>query len=321
MAKTLATAYHNLATMLEAGLPVKRCLNTIVAGLTGKLCEAFSAIARAISDGQTISDTMAKFPKFFSPLDILVVQAAEQSGKLPQAFELLSKWHDFNNRLHRILLSGMLFPLLIITVAAFVAPVPKLVLGGFNFLRYFYQVFIILAVFYIPVIVVFCIVRFTPPAGQLRVLLDSLVIRIPLLGQAVRHLALSRYCRVFNMLYSAGIPIVQCAEKAPTAAGNAIIAELFKPAAQSAKNGNPVSEGFSKELPGDFRELWSTGEETGKLDDITHRLADSHADTGRFLLETFCKWLPRILYFLICIWMIIKIIQGYAGIYSGRTHF
>jgi type II secretory pathway component PulF len=322
MARNLATVYHNLSVMLEAGMPVVRSVNTTASGLKeGRLRKAFSAIAQAVSNGQTMANTMAKYPNVFAPLDILVVEAAEDSGNLPQSLNLLSKWHDFRKRLRRIILSGMLLPFLVLTLAVLIVPLPGFILSSFNTSRYLQQVVSNLAIFYIPAMVIFSIVRFTPTTGPLRALLDAVVIRIPLLGQAVRHLAISRYCRVFNMLYKAGIPIVQCAEKTPDVTGNSVVADLLKGGSESARAGNPVCDGFSQKLPADFIEIWRTGEETGKLDDITKRLADTNAETAEWMLETFAKWLPRIVYCLVCIWMIVKIFENFGRIYSGYTSF
>ena len=143
------------------------------------------------------------------------------------------------------MLSAMILPLVLIHVTAFIAPLPRLAFGGWQIMPYLIAVVTILLVFDLPAAIIFAIVRMTPKTGFLRRLLDQLTLRIPILGRGVYKLALSRYCWAFHMLCKAGLPITDCAQKAASVTNNAVVTDLFKPAAASAKAGNPVSDGFS----------------------------------------------------------------------------
>jgi type II secretory pathway component PulF len=96
--------------------------------------------------------------------------------------------------------------------------------------------------------------------------------------------------------------------------GNLVIADLFRPAAKSVKAGELMSEGFSKKLPFELVEMWKTGEETGRLDDISKRLADNYSEQAEFWFAQFTRWLPRFVYLLICIMMILMILKLAGGI-------
>lgn len=85
------------------------------------------------------------------------------------------------------------------------------------------------------------------------------------------------------------------------------------------KKGEPVSAGFSDKLPLDLLDLWHVGEETGKLDDATKRLADMYAYSAEQMMTEFCKWLPRVIYFLICILMITLILSSFGMIMSAQV--
>jgi len=111
------------------------------------------------------------------------------------------------------------------------------------------------------------------------------------------------------MLYKAGIPIVQSADKAAALTGNTVIADLFEGGAESARNGNAVVSGFSDKLPLDFLNIWQVGEETGSLDNVTRRIADNYADSAELLFTEFARWLPRLIYALICLLMIMTIFK------------
>ncbi len=314
VSNSLALAYHNLSIMLDAGVPILRSLNTLSSGLKPRMRAAFLRLADSVSKGNTLAEEMTQSPNIFNPLDVMLIQAAETSGSLPESFKLLSQWHEFSSRIAKKILSGMTLPVLLIHATAFIAPFPGFVLGDWQIGPYLTSSVKILLLFYIPAAIIFIILRMTPKTGLFRRLLDHLTLRIPLLGRAVYKLALSRYCWVFHMLTKAGVPITDCAERAASVAANAVVTDLVKPAAASAKAGRPVSDGFPSNLPMDFLEIWRVGEETGKLDDVTKRLADDNAEAAEFWFNEFARWLPRVIYFLVGLLMIYYIFVNFSKI-------
>ena len=317
MTKNISLAYHDLSVMLDAGMPILRSLESLVSGLEGKLQSTFLAVTKDISSARPIAEAMAEHPKVFAPLDVSVIQAAETSGNLAESFKMLAQWYELVNRLKLIILSGMLLPIVLINITAFIAPLPFLFLGQISILQYFLAMIRILALLYVPTAVVVAIYRLTPKTGALRRLFDTLTLRIPLLGQGIRHIAISRYCRAFYMYHKAGIPIDQCAQTAPSMTGNIVITDLFKAGADCIQTGKPISDGFSRKLPTEFLNLWQIGEETGELDSVTKRLADRYADSGKYLMAEFAKWLPRLVYFFVCAVIVIQILRG-SGIIMLR---
>ena len=118
------------------------------------------------------------------------------------------------------------------------------------------------------------------------------------------------------MLYKAGLPIAKCAEQATELTGNLIIADLFKGAAASIKAGNSAYEGFSSRLPLDYLNIWQTGEQTGELDRMADKIAEISRDRAELLLTEFAKWLPRFIYAIICLFIIIQIFKLWGQIHS-----
>jgi len=149
----------------------------------------------------------------------------------------------------------------------------------------------------------------TPKTGPARRVLDKVVLRIPILGKAFRKLAISRFCWAFHMLCKAGVPYSESVEMAISVTGNLVVADLFKPTAESVKAGQLMSEGLSPKLPLDLVEMWKTGEETGRLDDVSKRLANNYFEQAEFWFAEFTRWFPRFVYLLICIMMIIMIFK------------
>jgi type II secretory pathway component PulF len=317
MSGSLAIAYHNLSNMLEAGVPVQRSLKTLIPGLKGRLQDAFLALADGVAQGNPLAETMVLHPKIFKPVDVMLVEVGEKSGNLPDMIGLLAKWHEMSARMLKRLISGLLLPILVLTIAAFVYPLPSFVLGGFDVNSYLIRVTEILMLFWVPAGIIFLIVRTTPRTGTARRILDSIAIRIPILGSAIRRLAIGRFCWAFHMLCKAGMPYSESVDMALSVTGNAEIADLFAPAAKSVKAGELMSEGFSKKLPLELVEMWKTGEETGMLDDVTKRLADNYSEQAELWFAEFARWFPRFVYFLICLVLIRMIFQLAGSIWGS----
>jgi type IV pilus assembly protein PilC len=309
MSRELALAYHNLSVTLEAGMPILKALNVIVEGQKGRLKRVFTDLAKFISKGHRLTEAMAREPNVFAHIDVMLVEAAEESGNLADAFRMLSGWYEFCGRLKKQMLSGLMLPFMLISIAAIVGPLPFFFQGRIGLDRYIGEITVTLAVFYLPFVLILVVYYLMRRVVIFRWFFDALILRIPLFGQAVRQLAISRYCRAFNMLYKAGVPITQCAQKAASVTGSAVIGNLFKGGAKSALDGNLVSEGFSRRLPSEFLHLWRIGEETGELGSTVQKLADASSESAEFLFRELSRWLPRFVYWLVCIIMIIQIFR------------
>jgi len=182
------------------------------------------------------------------------------------------------------------------------------------------QIAKVLGLLYLLIGITLAVYHSVPNNGLFRRLLDVLILRIPILGQAVRQLSICRYCRGFNMLYKAGVPIKECAAQATELTGNLIIADMFQGGAASIAAGNMAYKGFSNRLPLDYLNIWQTGEQIGELDKMVDKIAEIAGDKAELLFIEFARWLPRLLYALVCLVMIIQIFKM-AGAIWGLANF
>ena len=314
--KKLAIIYHNLSILLDAGLPILKSLDSVIEGLQGRLKKVFSDLKESISLGNGISDSMAKYPKVFAELDIMLIKAAELSGELPKCFKMLSQWYEFRNRMKKRILSGLLLPLLIIHIAIFIIPLPSIILGQNTIGKYITKVGGTLGSLYLIIGIMFMIPKYFRNISSTRYIFDSLTLKIPLLGKAVKELSICRYCKGFNMMYKSGVPITQCATKALKLTGNTVIYSFFQGGVVSTEAGNIISEGFSDKLPSEYLELWRIGEESGELEKMIDKIAEISGDKSDHLFTQFAKWFPRFVYFLVCIFLIIQIFRYAPSVYS-----
>jgi type II secretory pathway component PulF len=304
-----ATLYTKLTTLVGAGIPLLRALDTASGGEPGKVRRALADIRQSVSRGMGLAEAMGQHGALFGTFDRVLIEAADTSGNLETCFKMLADWYQFLHRMQNIVLTGLVLPLACLHIMAFILPIPSLVLGQVSLWRYLVAVATTLSGFYGLVALIAAVAWLTPRWARLRFVLDVIVLWIPVLGRGIRELSISRFSRAFNMLYKAGVPITQCFEKAPQVAGNARVAALFEGGARAASQGRQASEGFSRSLASEYRDLWHIGEESGRLDHSVDKIAEMSADRADLWLTQFARWLPRVVYFLIMVRMASQVLR------------
>lgn len=319
---TLAQAYFDLATLLDAGVPILRSLDILIEGRQGHFKRVLTQIRQSLSQGASVTEALNKHGRHVFPeLDRMLIDTADTSGSLGTACSMLADWHQFVHRMNRRIQMGLVYPCFILVVSAFIVGMPSFVLGHMDMTQYLMQVARVLMLMCVPFIAVVLFIRFRERLPLLRVPMDFLVLKIPVLGQAIYHLSICRYAKAFAMLYNAGVPMTEVTERATRAAGNVIVAGLFAGGRDSVRTGSMAWEGYSKKLPPEYLHLWQIGEETGELDKTVAKIAEISADRADLLFAAFASWLPKIAYFaivaIIIITMVLPLLRQIAEGYSS----
>ena len=253
---------------------------TRTAGATGggPIAHALRRISKDLETGSTVGEGMRKWPRIFPPLDTMVVEVSDHSGNLPEGLRMLSKWYDLITKIRNTLILGLIWPVFCLHIAAFVFPVPHLAQSNWDFGEYGRSVIGILMAFYIPVIIIIVLMKLPGHHGPLRRALDEVILVIPVLGGAVRDMAISRYCLAFSMMARAGVSASLPRSVQPNSAAMPRWRHRLAGGAEAVKLGNQVVEGFGRGLPLEFVEMWRVGEETGDLATAAARLAKSYEE-------------------------------------------
>ena len=312
----LARAYYDLATMLDAGLPILRSLDIVVEGRKGRFRRIFSRVREGLSKGSTLAESMSEYPHVFTDMDRMVIESAETAGSVGESFKMLSQWHEFVYRITRRMQMALIYPFFLMHAAGLILPFPDLILGRIGFAAYLLAALRFVLLLYIPTGIVLLMLWLKRWVPLLRLPLDVLALRIPVLGTGVFHMSVCRYAKAFGMLYKAGVPIAECTERATRATGNSIVAQKFAGGIPSVRAGGMASEGFSRGLPAEYLHLWQVGEETGQLDQTTDKIAEISGDRADLYFTEFCRWLPRIVYFVIMGILACKILSMASQVYN-----
>jgi type II secretory pathway component PulF len=304
-----ARLYRNLYTLLKAGIGISRALETASRNARGPAARACRQMREQIGQGCSLAQAMASHRRVFSPLDVKLIEAGEESGQLAETFEQLSRRHELRKQVRSNIASGLMLPGLILHAAALFAPLPGFVLGTLTVGGYIASALGILAVLYVPLLLVGAVVYLTPPTGPARTALDYLCGAIPLLSGGLLQLAYARYLRVMGMLLAAGVPIRQAAQSAWELCPNARVRNQVRGAAQSVQQGRSFSAGLSPSMPSEYRQGLLVAEESGTLDEAFLRLAELAQEAADRRMTQLSVWLPRLVYLavvLLLAWHILR---------------
>jgi len=294
--------YESIATMLNSGLDIKKSLHTSVNGADKELHDAVIAVKKSAEKGDTLARAFIKQSRVFPLMDRTLVDVGEKSGRLPDVFQSLADWYRFKTQILMIIKSGLMRPILLLVAAAFIIPLPTIFTDSIG--KYIFSVFILLTIFFLPACSGLYIYLNSGEQSNFRKFTEKISLRIPLVGNALWNLSLGRYCFGFWMMFESGVPVEKCTQIAADLCGNHVVAKMLAGATKSVKQGNPVSDGFSSELPGDFISIWKVGEESGRLGETLIKLYKKQIEKAEYCFLELSQWIPRAVYALVVLFFV-----------------
>lgn len=298
---------QELSTLLSAGVPLDRAL-----AIAGELTErpAFRLILqdvlRILKGGRSLADSLAQHPAYFSDLYVNMVRAGEASGTLDAVFERLAEFERSRDELRGFIISSMMYPTLLLIVGIgsvivllqFVVPrfaavfeesnmrmplAAQLMMTASDWLRA-YGLFLAGGLLLGAAALRSYIAT---PAGRLW--WDTLRLRVPLLGDALRKAETARFARAMSTLVANSVPLVQSIGIAAAILNNKRIAGALDGVAQGVKRGEGIAGPLARAacFPPLAGHLLSVGEETGRLDQMFARMADIYETDTKAAIRRF----------------------------------
>jgi type IV pilus assembly protein PilC len=294
--KVLTTFTRQLATLVDAGLPLLRGLrvlekqerNVTLKGIIGDL-------AVSIEGGSTFSEALAQHPKVFNRLFVNMVKAGELGGVLEVVLKRLAEFSEKAQKIKGKVKAAMFYPVAVLIVAIgimmllmlFVIPKFKDVFAGMGFELPWFTRFVmgisdviknnILMTMGVLVVVVIAFSLFIKTKFG-RHLWDKFQLHMPVLGPVISKVCISRFTRTLGTLVSSGVPILQALIIVRETAGNVIVAEAVNKIHESVKEGETITaplEG-SGVFPPMVVSMVDVGEQTGALPEMLLRIADDY---------------------------------------------
>ncbi len=291
------TFTRELANLLAAGVPLSRALSILSREASREGAKKqWQAIHDLVSEGTSLADAMAQFPKTFPSVNVAMVRAGETGGFLDLVLKQIA---DFRNREQELLgkvRSALVYPVILAVMATgiliflltyfipkfsamfveFGGALPALteaIVGLSDFVIKYWLVLVIVAVG----TVVWLRRAVSQELGRKR--MERILLKTPLFGTAIGRFALVRFCRMLGTLVQSGVPLITGLRTAKEAIGNEVLAETVTEAIEKVQRGESLARSLGEcpELfPASVVEMISVAEESGRLDDELVRLANAY---------------------------------------------
>ena len=310
---------RQLSTLQNADIPIVQSLTILETQMKkGLLKRAIGEIIADIKGGDTLSIAMSKHPKIFDKLYVNIINAGEISGTLDAILERLATYREKMQKLKRKIISAMMYPttvilasgLILTGIMIFIIPkfakmfeemdvaLPWLTAGlisvsNFLFIHWY-------SIFGIP-IAVFIILKLVGKIEKCRLITDRLKFKIPIFGKLINKSVISKFARTLATLISSGVPILEALNNVKDITGNMAMSKAVNQIHDSIREGESIAKPLreSKICDAMVVNMVEIGEQTGELDKMLSKIADSYDNDIDSIAESLTSMLePVIVLFL-----------------------
>ncbi len=296
--KDRASFARQLATMIDAGLPLVQALNIIALQTKNpNLRAVLATVVRDIESGYSFSTALAKHPNAFNRVFISVVRSGEATGKLDEVLLEMANQFEKDAAFAGKIKGALAYPAFIISAMIVVGglmmikvvptiknvfeeadtelPVlTRLLIALSDFLvKYWYFAILI-------VVAILLLVRFYLKTESGKRLLDKLELTVPIFAATSTSIIMARMTRTLGLLISSGIPILEALHIVSEAIGNYVYQQGLAEVRAEVERGIPMSVPLMKNtaFPVLFGQMVSVGEQTGRMDAMMMNLAKYYSD-------------------------------------------
>jgi type IV pilus assembly protein PilC len=297
-AKNLAIFVRQFSVMIDAGLPLVQCLEILGKQEPHKhFAAVILKVREDVEGGAALADAMKKHPKTFDALFSNMIAAGEAGGILDTILKRLAVYIEKNVKLKGEVKSAMIYPVAVIIIAGVVVaailwkviptfaamfaglgaqlPLPtRVVIAASDMLVSYGWILIFVGggVTYA--------VKSYYATNNGRHMIDAILLKLPILGNILRKVAVARFCRTLSTLLASGVPILDGLDITARTAGNAIIEDAIQTTRSSIERGETISAPLRETnvFPSMVVQMINVGETTGALDAMLGKIADFYED-------------------------------------------
>ena len=294
-AETLGVATRQLATLLQAGVPMVDALNAMIEQIDNQnLKRIFSEVKGDVNEGLSLADALGKH-KCFSSIYVNMVRAGESSGALEVVLERLSEFLEGQAQLKNRVMGAILYPAVmmiigcIVMVVMLTSVVPRIaqvfihakiqlplmtrmLIGLSGFLSNFWWLVLIGLGFSI-----FFALRFVKtPKG--RFLWDSFKLNAPVIGPIARMISVARFSRTLSTLLASSVPLLSSLQIVRNVLNNSILEKTIDDVRDAVREGEDIATPLKRSgcFPPMVTHMIAIGEKSGQLEQMLTRAAISY---------------------------------------------
>jgi type IV pilus assembly protein PilC len=296
--KELAVFTRQFSVMIDAGLPLVQCLEILSSQQENKgFAKALAEVRSTVEAGSTLAHALRQFPRMFDDLYANMVEAGETGGILDTILQRLSSYIEKAVKLKRAVQSALIYPTAVVLIAGGVillllwkvVPIFATLFAGLGVemplpTRIVIGLSSAVGTFAIPLIVA-CIlggwglkVYYGTPNG--RMMIDSLILKLPVLGNLMRKIAVARFTRTLGTLITSGVPMLEAMDITARTSGNAVVEKAILSVRKAIETGRTIVDPLRETgvFPNMVVQMIGVGEQTGALDAMLQKVADFYED-------------------------------------------
>ena len=291
--RDIGTMYGQLADLIGSGVPMMRALDSLIKSTVNKqLGQVLREVRKSVADGKTLTESLREYPEVFPPLHTAMIQAGERASFLQDVLSSLSGFIDRLDELKSTVIGSMIYPALLAAVGSLVMagalmffvprfepllagaekPLPtEILFGASHVLREWWYL--------VPLVVgglTFAIVSALRSESN-RLMLERAQFKVPVVGMALKMVAITRFCRILGTMLANGVPLLPALKIGKDATGSWLLATQIQNATESVREGKTLSEplGQGGMFPEQILAMITVAEESNNLDKVLLQIADT----------------------------------------------
>ena len=285
---------RQFSTLMRAGVTIVDAVKILSQQVESKaLRKTLTNVDEELRKGNSLSDSLAKYPKIFEPLTINLIRAGELSGNIDESLERLATHYDKAYTTRQKVISAMAYPVVVGILAigvvifllssivpmfadmfsSFGGELPaltQLVMAASDFTMQYWYLLLLFGFGFVGLI------WGMKRNAQGRFLLDMALLRLPIFGKILKKAALARLTRTLSSLFSSSVPILQAMTMTEKVVGNAVLSKVILAARDSLERGGSLTAPMVNHwaFPPLIPHMISIGEQTGSLDHMLAKVAE-----------------------------------------------
>jgi type II secretory pathway component PulF len=318
--KQRAQLYHDLGKMIGAGLHVDRSVDLLLEQHPAASMRVWlEGLRRGLAAHLTVSESVKQHTEAV-PLEVSLLAAGERGGRLENSCEHLARYYELRQKSKDKAIGALVYPLILLHFGLVLPEIPKFVTGD-SATVLVRGILLHIGVAWILLGGVGLLAWWMVKTAGTSAAVDRLLSAIPLVGSVRRHWALARFCQVFQTGLLASFRMTETLQLAGDASQSARLSEAGRNAAEAVEQGGRLDDSMKRTgvFPKAFMQSITTSEETGTLDREMERWAVAEAELAARAQNRLAEWIPRVLYFLIMIYVAYRIVYMAYDMY-GRTY-
>jgi general secretion pathway protein F len=292
----VANLTRQMATLLKAGIPLAEALGALVEQITNvRLKTPMAEVRTAVNEGSALADALAKHPKIFDELFVSMVRAGEIAGNLDEVLTRLADFLEGAQKLKSKVQSAMIYPLVMVLVTVgiigvlMVKAIPeitsmfsqqgktlplntRMLIASSSFMGNHWK-----AILLVLIAGTFLFMKWKSTKDG-KETWHRFVLKLPVVGQLVRTINVSRFARTLGTMLESGVPMLRALDTSKQIVANVVLRDAIENAKRAVTEGESLAQTLKKsgQFPPTMIHMTAVGERAGQLEQMLERVATTY---------------------------------------------